>query len=204
MIFALRYYGKVESRSPQTVLHQLTDAKRIDELRPLISPPQREVIESFLDHMRSETDDVEEAHHLELARAYWQGDLEAGQALQQRDEMIQDYVQALTAGFQDQLQQQHGMEDTAELTQDEIGELLLKVLAETPKPKTSPRVTEDTIDQAFARSLPKRFDFTLQDLDGTRRTLNELKGARVTVVDFWGTWCPPCRMSIPQIGRAHV
>lgn len=202
MVFALRYHGKRSSRSPETILHQLSDVKRIDELRPLISTRQRDVIEGFLDHMRAEADDAEEAHHLELAKAYWQGDVDAGHALRQREEVIQGYAAALAAGFEKQKQQQ-GVADTSQLTNEELTEMLLKVLAETPPPRTSPRATEEEIDRAFSRPLPNQFDFMLQDLDGNRRTRKELQGARATVVDFWGTWCPPCRMSIPHLIKLH-
>ncbi|MFH1783814.1 MAG: TlpA disulfide reductase family protein [bacterium] len=39
-------------------------------------------------------------------------------------------------------------------------------------------------------------DFTLEDLEGNEITLSELRGA-VIILDFWATWCPPCRDEIP-------
>lgn len=42
----------------------------------------------------------------------------------------------------------------------------------------------------------------LADLSGKARTLNEWRG-HVLVVNFWATWCPPCREEIPALVRAR-
>jgi peroxiredoxin len=39
-------------------------------------------------------------------------------------------------------------------------------------------------------------DFTLQDSTGTSIRLSDLKG-RVVLLDFWTTWCQPCKIEIP-------
>ncbi|MFQ5586878.1 MAG: TlpA disulfide reductase family protein [Thermodesulfobacteriota bacterium] len=40
--------------------------------------------------------------------------------------------------------------------------------------------------------------FTLTDLDGTERSLDEFKG-KVILLNFWATWCAPCRDEMPAM-----
>ncbi len=53
------------------------------------------------------------------------------------------------------------------------------------------------VDYAMARSKSFPFDFELKDTDEKPVALADYKG-KVTVVDVWGTWCPPCRKEIPH------
>jgi thiol-disulfide isomerase/thioredoxin len=39
-------------------------------------------------------------------------------------------------------------------------------------------------------------DFTLPDLDGKKQSLHQWRG-KVIVLNFWASWCPPCREEIP-------
>jgi peroxiredoxin len=61
---------------------------------------------------------------------------------------------------------------------------------------------------ASSRNVPlpvvgdEALDFTLLDLDGNRVTLSELRG-RPVLLNFWATWCPPCRLEMPELQQTQ-
>lgn len=45
-------------------------------------------------------------------------------------------------------------------------------------------------------------DFELVADDGSKLTLADLKGKKV-YINVWGTWCPPCRMEMPELEEVY-
>ena len=46
-------------------------------------------------------------------------------------------------------------------------------------------------------------NFELKDLQNVTRTYNELKGEKITILDFWATWCKPCTKAIPELNKLY-
>ena len=53
-----------------------------------------------------------------------------------------------------------------------------------------------------ARTDTVASDFSLKDMSGKTVRLSDYKG-KVVLLEFWASWCPPCRASVPGIEKLH-
>ena len=67
--------------------------------------------------------------------------------------------------------------------------------AETEKTEIEETEAEELV-------LPPAIDFTLKDQFGNTHTLSDYKGKTV-FLNFWATWCPPCRREMPDIQNIY-
>ena len=71
--------------------------------------------------------------------------------------------------------------------------------------KEKPPAGADLFDKLMVEKPSKALrapDFTLQDLSGKRWSLKDSKG-KVVFLNFWATWCIPCRAEMPQMEKLH-
>ncbi len=64
---------------------------------------------------------------------------------------------------------------------------------------SSPPPVEPGGPPAVGQAAP---DFTLKDFAGKPVALADLRG-KVVIVNFWATWCPPCREEMPSMEQLH-
>ncbi|MGL1889550.1 MAG: TlpA family protein disulfide reductase [Reichenbachiella sp.] len=47
-------------------------------------------------------------------------------------------------------------------------------------------------------------NYTLQDIKNQKVDLYSLKGESLTIIDFWTTWCRPCKKAIPELNKIYT
>jgi peroxiredoxin/Flp pilus assembly protein TadD len=134
-----------------------------------------------------------------------------GLALQQSAERKdQKKLQAAEAVFRQAI----GMEGAPAILRYNLGVTLLQLKRDDEGVVELKQYVKDQPNGAYldsARDMikdPRRArenfapDFSFTSSEGEHITLEDLRG-KVVLLDFWGTWCPPCVESVPELRNLH-
>lgn len=78
--------------------------------------------------------------------------------------------------------------------------VLLTAMGPGPKSTDEGTVSPFEIDKLEHQKAP---GFTLKDITGTEKTLSALRGT-VVMINFWATWCPPCKEEMPSLNTLYA
>lgn len=76
------------------------------------------------------------------------------------------------------------------------------LLSMTLAPFACKKEEREVRSKTMVREEGKAPDFTLNDIHGVPVKLSDLRG-KVVLLEFWATWCPPCKDSIPALNMLY-
>ncbi len=80
----------------------------------------------------------------------------------------------------------------------------------TPPEDAAGQVSEQSSDETASENPgtvnldPDAVSFTAYDIDGNLHLSSQWIGRQPVVINFWGTWCPPCRREIPDLVKLYA
>ena len=69
-------------------------------------------------------------------------------------------------------------------------------------PQPHPSIVSRRALARLDRAASEIADFSLPSVNGTTFRLRDMK-SKIVLIDFWATWCPPCRDALPAIEKIH-